>query len=138
VRFDDVIEALKRVDGEIAVQPRYAKLMSRGRRWKDLYGGGRDGRFAFDEACHVRKEMDQAQKSARTRKASARTRCTRSKPTSPARRGRDRCRPNEAAGRRWRPCSAVNGGHDVWTIAVCVRGLAFVDGRGFRALSLRG
>ena len=82
MRFDDVIEALKRVDGEIAVQPRYAKLMSRGRRWKDLYGGGRDGRFAFDEACHVRKEMDQAQKSARTRKASARTRCTRSKPTA--------------------------------------------------------
>ena len=47
VRFDDVIEALKRLDGEIAAQPRYAKLVSRARRWKDLYGGGPDGRFAL-------------------------------------------------------------------------------------------
>jgi hypothetical protein len=48
VRFDDVLDALKKLDGEAANQPHYTKLMSRARRWKDLYqNGGRAGRSLF-------------------------------------------------------------------------------------------
>jgi hypothetical protein len=47
VRFDDILDALKRLDGEAAKQPHYTKLMIRARRWKDLYSGRRDGRFVF-------------------------------------------------------------------------------------------
>jgi hypothetical protein len=43
VRFDDIIEALKHLDGEAANQPHYAKLISRARRLKDVYRGGRGG-----------------------------------------------------------------------------------------------
>ena len=39
VRFDDVIDALKELDGEAAGKPQYGKFISRARRWKDLYRG---------------------------------------------------------------------------------------------------
>jgi hypothetical protein len=35
VRFDDIMDALKRLDGEAATQPN--KFINRARRWKDLY-----------------------------------------------------------------------------------------------------
>jgi len=47
VRFDDVMEALKRLDGEITDKPEYGKFINRARRWKDLYHGGRGGRSLF-------------------------------------------------------------------------------------------
>jgi hypothetical protein len=37
VRFDDVMDALKRLDGEHADKPQYRKFINRARRWKDLY-----------------------------------------------------------------------------------------------------
>jgi hypothetical protein len=37
VRFDDIMDALKRLDGEAAVKPEYGKFINRARRWKDLY-----------------------------------------------------------------------------------------------------
>ena len=42
VRFDDIMEALKRLDGEAADRPAYGKIIHGARRWKDLYRG-RDG-----------------------------------------------------------------------------------------------
>ena len=44
VRFDDIMEALEKLDGQAAESPRYRKLISRAQRVKDLYrnnGGGR-------------------------------------------------------------------------------------------------
>jgi len=44
VHFDEIIDALKRLDGEVADLPAYGKFINRARRWKDLYrndGGGR-------------------------------------------------------------------------------------------------
>jgi hypothetical protein len=41
VRFDDIIDALKRLDGEAADKPGYGKLINRARRWKDLYRSDR-------------------------------------------------------------------------------------------------
>jgi hypothetical protein len=43
VRFDDIMDALKRLDGEAAGKPGYGKLINRARRWKDFYHerGGR-------------------------------------------------------------------------------------------------
>ena len=48
VRFDDIMDALKHLDGEATNRPQYGKFISRARRWKDLYRGdrGRDSRFA--------------------------------------------------------------------------------------------
>lgn len=43
VRFDDVMDALKRLDGEAAEKPQYTKFIERARRWKDLYRSD-DGR----------------------------------------------------------------------------------------------
>ena len=43
VRFDDIMDALKELDGEAAGKPQYGKFIRRARRWKDLYrseGGG--------------------------------------------------------------------------------------------------
>ena len=43
VRFDDIMDALKRLDGEAADKPSYGKFINRAQRWKDLYrkdGGG--------------------------------------------------------------------------------------------------
>ena len=37
VRFDDIMDALKRLDGEAAEKPAYGKFINRARRWKDLY-----------------------------------------------------------------------------------------------------
>jgi hypothetical protein len=43
VRFDDIIDALKRLDGETASSPQYGKFISRAKRWKDLYRSDRAG-----------------------------------------------------------------------------------------------
>lgn len=37
VRFDDIMEALRKLDGEAAAQRNYSKLVSRARRIRDLY-----------------------------------------------------------------------------------------------------
>jgi hypothetical protein len=47
VRFDDIMDALKHLDGEAASKPQYGKLISRAQRWNDLYRGGRGGRSLF-------------------------------------------------------------------------------------------
>lgn len=47
VRFDDVIDALKRLDGEAPEKPSYGKLINRARRWKDLYRTNDRGRSLF-------------------------------------------------------------------------------------------
>ena len=39
MRFDDIMDALKRLDGEVAEKPEYGKFINRARRWKDLYRG---------------------------------------------------------------------------------------------------
>ena len=41
VRFDDIIDALKRLDSEAADRPQYAKFINRARRLKDLYRSDR-------------------------------------------------------------------------------------------------
>jgi hypothetical protein len=38
-RFDDIMDALKELDGEAAHRPQYGKFIRRARRWKDLYRG---------------------------------------------------------------------------------------------------
>ena len=43
VRFDDIMDALKQLDGEAATRPQYGKLINRARRWKDLYRRDRGG-----------------------------------------------------------------------------------------------
>ena len=40
VRFDDIMDALKHLDAEAVGKPQLDKLVSRARRWKDLYRGG--------------------------------------------------------------------------------------------------
>jgi hypothetical protein len=47
VRFDDVMDALKRLDGEVADMPQYSKFINRARRWKDLYQTGSGSRSLF-------------------------------------------------------------------------------------------
>lgn len=47
VRFDDIMDALKRLDGEAVERPTYDKFISRARRWKDLYRSDRGGRPLF-------------------------------------------------------------------------------------------
>lgn len=37
VRFDDIMDALRHLDGEVASKPTYTKFIDRARRWKDLY-----------------------------------------------------------------------------------------------------
>jgi hypothetical protein len=48
VRFDDIMDALKHLDGEAANKPQYSKFINRARRWKDLYRSehGRPSAFA--------------------------------------------------------------------------------------------
>jgi hypothetical protein len=41
VRFDDIMDALKRLDGEAADRPEAGKFIKPASRWKDLYRGGR-------------------------------------------------------------------------------------------------
>jgi hypothetical protein len=43
IRFDDIMDALKELDGQAADRPQYGKLISRARRWKELYRGERGG-----------------------------------------------------------------------------------------------
>jgi len=50
IRFDDIMEALKRLDGQAAGQPNYGKLIVRARRLKDMYRPTRRGRSLFGEA----------------------------------------------------------------------------------------
>ena len=47
VRFDDIMDALKRLDGEAADSPLYGKLIDRARRWKDLHRSDRGRRSLF-------------------------------------------------------------------------------------------
>jgi hypothetical protein len=47
VRFDEIMNALKQLDGEAAGKPNYSKFINRARRWKDLYRGDRGGRPLF-------------------------------------------------------------------------------------------
>jgi hypothetical protein len=47
VRFDDVMDALKRLDGDVADKPQYGKFINRARRWKDLYQTGSGSRSLF-------------------------------------------------------------------------------------------
>ena len=47
VRFDDIMDALKLLDGEVANKPTYGKFINRARRWKDLYRSDRGGRPLF-------------------------------------------------------------------------------------------
>jgi hypothetical protein len=44
IRFDDIMDALKHLDGEAADKPTYGKFINRARRWKDLYRSDRGGR----------------------------------------------------------------------------------------------
>ena len=46
-RFDNIMDALKRLDGEAADKPVYGKFINRARRWKDLYRSDRGGRPLF-------------------------------------------------------------------------------------------
>jgi len=48
VRFDEIMDALKSLDGEAASKPTYGKFINRARRWKDLYRSdrGRPSLFA--------------------------------------------------------------------------------------------
>ena len=48
VRFDDIMDALKWLDGDVADKPQYGKFINRARRWKDLYHSdpGRRSPFA--------------------------------------------------------------------------------------------
>jgi hypothetical protein len=47
VRFEDIMDALKQLDGEVANRPHYRKFISRARRWKDLYHRNRGGGSLF-------------------------------------------------------------------------------------------
>ena len=47
VSFDDIMDALKRLDGETADNATYGKFINRARRWKDLYRSDRGGRSPF-------------------------------------------------------------------------------------------
>ena len=45
VRCDDIMDALKHLDGEAAGKPNYRKLINRADRWKDFYRANRCGRY---------------------------------------------------------------------------------------------
>jgi hypothetical protein len=55
VRFDDVMDALKHLDGEAAEKPAYGKFINRAKRWKDFYHGDRDGRSLFGRGRYERR-----------------------------------------------------------------------------------
>jgi hypothetical protein len=48
VRFDDVMDALKSLDGPATEKPTYRKLMTRAARWKDLLRRNRGGGSLFN------------------------------------------------------------------------------------------
>jgi len=60
IKFDDILDALKALDGEAASKPNHGKFINRARRWKDLYrsDGGRGS--LLDEARHERCKVGQA------------------------------------------------------------------------------
>jgi len=47
VAFDDILEALKELDGDVSWQPSYGRIINRARRWKDLYRNEQGGRSLF-------------------------------------------------------------------------------------------
>lgn len=47
VRYDDIMEALRTLDGEAAKKTDYGRLINRARRIRDLYRPGGGGRLAF-------------------------------------------------------------------------------------------
>lgn len=47
IAFDDILEALKQLDGDVSWQPSYGRFINRARRWKDLYRKERGGRSLF-------------------------------------------------------------------------------------------
>lgn len=47
VRFDDIMDALKALDGDAAGKPQYGRLINRARRLKDLYHSDRGRRSPF-------------------------------------------------------------------------------------------
>jgi hypothetical protein len=47
VRFDDLLDAFKCLDGEVAAQPSYSRFIHRAQRWRDLYRPDRSGRQLF-------------------------------------------------------------------------------------------
>jgi hypothetical protein len=47
IRINDIMDALKRLDGAAADQPSYGKFINRARRWKDWYRSDRGGRPAY-------------------------------------------------------------------------------------------
>lgn len=49
VRFDDIMDALKRLDGEVAGKPQYRKFIDRARRLKELYRSDGSRRSIFVE-----------------------------------------------------------------------------------------
>ena len=49
MRFDDIMEALKRLDGEVADKPN-GKFINRARRWKDLFHSDPGRRSLFRNA----------------------------------------------------------------------------------------
>ena len=51
IRFDDIMDALKRLDGEAANSPSYGKFISRAQRWKDLYRANSLGRQLRGASC---------------------------------------------------------------------------------------
>src|ERR1700753_4425797 len=50
VRFDDIMDALKSLDGKTAARPHYCKFINRARRLKDIYHARREGRDIFGRA----------------------------------------------------------------------------------------
>ena len=49
IKFDDILDALKKLDGEVAARPEYRKFIDRARRVKNLYRKDR-GRSLFGGA----------------------------------------------------------------------------------------
>jgi hypothetical protein len=56
VKFDDVLDALKHLDGEAATSPQYVKFINRARRWKALYHNERGGRPLFGRGDPMKNE----------------------------------------------------------------------------------
>ncbi len=52
VRFDEIMDALRHLDGEAANRPAYGKLINRAQRWKDLFYS--EGRRPPFEAARAR------------------------------------------------------------------------------------
>lgn len=47
VRFDEIMDALKKLDGDAASRPNYGRFINRAQRWKDLYHANARGRRLF-------------------------------------------------------------------------------------------